>query len=503
MTEASTRPEVRGEPRLLVDGKLVESSSGAAFDNIDPATEEVLGQTADATAADMETAIAAARRAFDETDWSTNHAFRRRCLEQLHRALDAHKEELRQVVVAEAGSPIALTYAIQVDMPIEDILYYAELAERYQYDQPMPERVVFGQRTKRTILREATGVVGAITPWNFPFFLNMAKLNPALAAGNSVVLKPAPDTPWSGTLLGRIIAEETDIPEGIVNVVVSSDHLVGEVLTTDPRVDMITFTGSTATGRRIMAKAADSVKKVFLELGGKSANIVLDDVEDLGAACFGGGMAVCVHAGQGCAITTRLLLPRSRYDEGVELAAGAMASITFGDPWDASNLMGPLVSAKQRERVLGYIAKGKDEARLVLGGGPPADRQKGYFVEPTLFADVDPKATIAQEEIFGPVLAVIPYEDEDDAVRIANDSIYGLSGAVSSPNEERAMAVARRIRTGTVGINGGVYLAPDVPFGGYRQSGLGREHGQEGFEEYLESKTVAIPIDGGAPKLLG
>jgi aldehyde dehydrogenase (NAD+) len=253
-----------------------------------------------------------------------------------------------------------------------------------------------------------------------------------------------------------------------------------------------------------MAKGADTVKKVFLELGGKSANIILDDVADLGAACFGGGMAVCVHAGQGCAITTRLLLPRSRYDEGVELAAGAMASITYGDPWDASNLMGPLVSAKQRERVLGYISKGKDEGRLVLGGGTPADRPKGYFVEPTLFADVDPKATVAQEEIFGPVLVVIPYEDEDDAVRIANDSIYGLSGAVSSPNEERAMAVARRIRTGTVGINGGVYLAPDVPFGGYRQSGLGREHGQEGFEEYLESKTVAVPVAGaGAPKLLG
>jgi aldehyde dehydrogenase (NAD+) len=486
---------VQGESRLLIDGKLVEGTGGRTFANIDPATEKSLGDTADATAADMDTAIAAARRAFDETDWATNHAFRSRCLTQLHEALERHKEEIRGVVVAEAGSPIALTYAIQVDLPIEDVAYYAELATRYQYDQEMPNRVVMGANTKRIVMREATGVVGAITPWNFPFFLNMAKLNPGLAAGCTIVLKPAPDTPWSATLLGRIISEETDIPPGVVNVVASSDHLVGEVLTTDPRVDMITFTGSTATGRRIMAKGSDTVKKMFLELGGKSANIVLDDA-DFASACGGGGMAVCVHSGQGCAITTRLLLPRSRYDEGVEIAAATMASMSYGDPWDASNLMGPVVSAKQRERVLGYIEKGKEEARLVLGGGP-ADLPAGYFIQPTLFADVDPKATIAQEEIFGPVLAVIPYEDEDDAVRIANDSIYGLSGAVSSASEERALSVARRIRSGTVSVNGGVYLAPDVPFGGYRQSGLGREHGQEGFEEYLETKTVAVGLGGG------
>ena len=505
MTDTSTASghEVRGEPRLLIDGKLVESSSGATFANVDPATEKSLGDTADGTAADMESAIAAARRAFDETSWSTDHDFRRRCLDQLHAALEANKEELRAVVVAEAGSPIALTYAIQVDLPIDDVSHYAELAASYPYDQPMPERLVFGQRTKRLVLREATGVVGAITPWNFPLFLNMAKLSPALAAGNTVVLKPAPDTPWSATVLGRIIAEQTDIPAGVVNVVASADHMVGEVLTTDPRVDMVTFTGSTATGRRIMAKGADTVKKVFLELGGKSANIVLDDVEDLGAAGSGGGFAGCVHAGQGCAITTRLLLPRSRYDEGVELAKATLDAMSFGDPWDASNLMGPLVSDKQRRRVLSYIEKGKSEARLVRGGAVPSEPATGYFVEPTLFADVDPKATIAQEEIFGPVLVAIAYEDEDDAVRIANDSIYGLSGAVTSTSEDRALAVARRIRTGTMSINGGVYLAPDVPFGGYRQSGVGREHGREGFEEYLETKTVAIAAEAGGPKLTG
>jgi aldehyde dehydrogenase (NAD+) len=243
-----------------------------------------------------------------------------------------------------------------------------------------------------------------------------------------------------------------------------------------------------------MAKGADTVKKVFLELGGKSANIVLDDVADPGGAIGVSAIGVCTHSGQGCAITTRLLLPRSRYDEMLEVADAMMASVTYGDPWDPANLQGPLINATQRERVLGYIAKGTSEgARLVRGGGTPSHLDKGYFVEPTLFADVDPKATIAQEEIFGPVLAVIPYEDDDDAVRIANDSIYGLSGAVTSGSEARAMDVARRIRTGTLMVNGGFWNSPDVPFGGYRQSGVGRENGLEGFEEYLEVKAIALP----------
>jgi aldehyde dehydrogenase (NAD+) len=486
--------DVRGEPRLLVDGKLTEASSGAGFANIDPTTEEVLGETADGTPEDMALAIGAARRAFDDTSWSTDHEFRRRCLEQLHAAALAHIEELRAVTVAEVGSPIALTYANQVDLPIEDLGYWVDQPVRYEYERWLPERAVFGQPQRRLVRREPIGVVGAITPWNFPLNLNLAKLGPALAAGNTVVLKPAPDTPWSATVLGRIIAEETDIPAGVVNVVASSDHLVGEVLTTDPRVDMITFTGSTATGRRIMAKGSDTVKKVFLELGGKSANIVLDDVEDPGGAIAVSAIGVCTHSGQGCAITTRLLLPRSRYDEFLELADAMMAGVTYGDPWDSSNLQGPLISAKQRDRVMGYIEKGKAEgARLVRGGARPAQFDKGFFVEPTLFADVDPKATIAQEEIFGPVLVVIPFDDDDDAVRIANDSIYGLSGAVTSASEDRAMAVARRVRTGTLMVNGGFWNAPDVPFGGYRQSGVGRENGVEGFEEYLETKAIALP----------
>jgi aldehyde dehydrogenase (NAD+) len=441
----------------------------------------------------MAEAIAAARRAFDETTWATDHAFRRRCLEQFHAALEAHKEELRHIVVAEVGSPLMLTYIMQVDGPIDDLGYWAARPDQYEYEHWLPVREVFGQPQRRLIRREPIGVVGAITPWNFPLYLNLAKLGPALAAGNTIVLKPAPDTPWSATFLGRLIAEETDFPAGVVNVVASSDHLVGEVLTTDARVDMITFTGSTVTGRHIMAKASDTVKKVFLELGGKSANIVLEDA-DLASSVPISAMGVCTHSGQGCAITTRLLVHRSRYDEAVEMAAEGMASVTYGDPWDEANFQGPLISAKQRERVLGYIEKGKaDGARLVRGGGIPAHLPKGFYVEPTLFADVNPKSTIAQEEIFGPVLVICAFDDDDDAVRIANDSIYGLSGAVTSASEERALAVARRIRAGTLMVNGGMYNAPDVPFGGYRQSGLGRENGVEGFEEYLEVKAMGLP----------
>ena len=490
MTDTITA--IAGERRMLIDGELVDAGSGATFENVNPATEAVLGVTTDAGADDMRRAVAAARRAFDETSWSTDAAFRRRCLEQLHAALTEAKEELRGIVVAECGSPVAITYFVQVDPPIEDIAHWARLATDYEYERQLPVNTFMGRENRRLVLREPIGVVGAITPWNFPLTLNLAKVAPALAAGNTVVLKPAPDTPWTATVMGRIIAEKTDIPAGVVNVVPSSDHLVGEVLTTDPRVDMVTFTGSTATGRRIMAKASETVKKVFLELGGKSATIILDDADFSGLAMAGFG--ICMHSGQGCAITTRMLLPRSRYDEGVEAVAASLAAVPYGDPTDPSIIQGPLISAKQRDRVLGYIEKGKAEgARLVCGGSRATRFEKGYFVEPTLFADVDPDSTIAQEEIFGPVLAIIPFDDDDDAVRIANNSIYGLSGAVTSASEERSMALARRIRTGTVSVNGGIWYGVDSPFGGYRQSGVGRENGVEGFEEYLEVKTVGLP----------
>ena len=277
-----------------------------------------------------------------------------------------------------------------------------------------------------------------------------------------------------------------------MNVVTSSDHLVGEELTLSPKVDLISFTGSTATGKRIMEKGAATLKRVFLELGGKSALIVCDDADFASSVPM--AAMVCVHAGQGCAMQTRLLLPRSRYDEGVELITAGMSGIPYGDPSSDAVVMGPVVSARQRDRVLGYIAKGQEEgAKLVFGGGRPADKPKGWFVEPTLFVDVDNSMTIAQEEIFGPVLCVIPYEDDDDAVRIANESHYGLSGGVVSASEERATAIARRIRTGSIGVNGGLWYGADSPYGGYKDSGIGRQCGIEGLEQYLETKAIAWP----------
>jgi aldehyde dehydrogenase (NAD+) len=483
------------ETRNLVDGRLVDSETGKTFPNVNPATEEVIGATADATAADMDRAIGAARRAFDETRWSTDAAFRARCLRQLHAALGKAKDALREIVVAEAGSPIILGYSVQCDATIDWFPFWADVAERFAYESPMPDMEFMGMASRRLLRREAAGVVGAITPWNFPLYLNLTKIGPALAAGCTVVLKPAPDTPWCATMLGRLVAEETDIPPGVLNVVAGSDHALGEMLATDPRVDVVTFTGSTATGRRVMEKAAGTVKRVLLELGGKSATIMLDDA-DLSSTLAGIGQ-VCTHGGQGCALTTRLLLPRSRYEEGVALAKAAFEGFPYGDPNDPSHLQGPQVSARQRERVLGYVARAKQEgARLVTGGGTPKHLPKGYYVEPTLFADVRNDSTLAREEVFGPVLAVIPFEDDDDAVRIANDSIYGLSGAVASANEERALAVARRIRTGTLAVNGAMWFAVDTPFGGYRQSGLGRENGVQGFEEYLETKVIALPARG-------
>ncbi|MBW2312742.1 MAG: aldehyde dehydrogenase family protein [Deltaproteobacteria bacterium] len=484
--------DLNPETRNYIGGQLVGASSGATFENVNPATEEVIGVCSDGTKEDMDAAIAAARQAFDETDWSTNAAFRGKVLRQFHAALEEAKEELRAIVVAEAGSPILLTHQVQTNAFIDAMPYFADLAENYEYESAMSNIDFMGMSNRRILRHEAAGVVGAITPWNFPLYLNLCKIGPALAAGCTMVLKPPPDTPWCATALGRLFAEKTDLPAGVLNIVASSDHMVGEILTTDPRVDVITFTGSTATGRRIMECAAPTVKKVFLELGGKSANIVLDDADFAKAVGFAG--TTCVHGGQGCAIPTRLLLPRSRYDEGVAIAKAAFENVPYGDPTDPSKLQGPQVSKKQQERVLEYIEKGKQEgAKCIVGGGVPAHLPKGYFVEPTLFIDVDPDSTIAQEEIFGPVLAVIPFDDDDDAVRIANNSIYGLSGAVSSGSEERALAVARRIRTGTLAVNGGMWFHQDTPFGGYKQSGVGRENGVLGFEEYLEVKVMGLP----------
>ena len=492
MTEAV---KVRFEPKMMIDGKLVEGQAGT-FTNINPATEESLGEVADASKGDMHRAIDAARRAFDESDWSTNRELRKRCLLQLHDAIEAEKEELREELILEVGSPRAITFGPQLDAPLaEGLRYPAKLIDEYSWETDLGDVVVSltGTLTTRKVWREPVGVVGAIVPWNFPFEVTINKLGQALATGNTVVLKPAPDTPFNATRLGRLIAEKTDIPAGVVNVVTASDHLVGEELTLSPKVDLISFTGSTAVGKRIMEKGAATLKRLFLELGGKSATIVLEDA-DFGTACAI-GISPCMHAGQGCAIPTRMLLPRSRYDEGVAILKSIYENVMPGDPQDPATLTGPLISDKQRKRVLGYINKGVDEGATLLVGGPdaPTGFDKGFFVRPTLFTNVDNSMTIAQEEIFGPVLAVIPFDDEEDAIRIANDSAYGLAGNVMSGSLERSLAVAHRLRAGVIGVNGGACYGADTPFGGYKASGVGRQNGVAGFDQYTEIKSVGYP----------
>jgi aldehyde dehydrogenase (NAD+) len=491
----SDTPKVRSESRMLIDGKLVDGEAGT-FTNINPATEEPIGEVADASNADMHRAIDAARRAFDETDWSANKALRKRCLEQFQDALEADKETMREELILEAGCPRAITFGPQLDAPLADALRFpAKLIDEYTWETDLGDAMISltGQLTTRKIWREPVGVVGAIVPWNFPFEVSIHKLAQALATGNTVVLKPAPDTPFNATRLGRIISESTDIPAGVVNVVTASDHLVGEELTLSPKVDLISFTGSTAVGKRIMEKGAATMKRLFLELGGKSATIVLEDAEFALACAI--GIAPCMHAGQGCANPTRLLLPRSRYDEGVAILKGMYENVAPGDPQDPATLCGPVISDKQRQRVLGYIQKGIDEGATCLVGGTdrPAGFDKGFFVRPTLFANVDNSMTIAQEEIFGPVLSVIPFDDEEDAIRIANDSAYGLAGNVMSGSLEHSLAVARRLRAGFIGVQGAAPYGADTPFGGYKASGVGRQNGIAGFDQYTQIKSVGYP----------
>ncbi|QRY45232.1 aldehyde dehydrogenase family protein [Mycolicibacterium boenickei] len=489
------RSKVTFESRMLIDGKLVDGEVGT-FTNVNPANEEILGEVSDASKADMNRAIDAARRSFDETAWSSDHHFRKRCLEQLHEAIEGELEELREELISEVGAPRAVTHGPQLDAPLADGLKYpARLIETFPWETDLGDTVVSvtGVNTTRKVWHEPVGVVGAIVPWNFPFEVAINKLGQALATGNTVVLKPAPDTPFNATRLGRLIAENTDIPAGVVNVVTASDHLVGEELTLSPKVDMISFTGSTAVGKRIMEKGAATMKRLFLELGGKSATIVLEDA-DFNTACLI-GIGPLLHAGQGCAAPTRMLLPRSRYDEGVAILKAIYENIAPGDPQDPGTLCGPVISAKQQSRILGYVREGVDEGATMLVGStePPKQFDRGFWVSPTLFTDVDNSMTIAQEEIFGPVLVVIPYEDEEDAVRIANDSPYGLAGNVMSSSLERSLAVARRLRAGFIGLNGTAGYGADTPFGGYKNSGVGRQNGMAGFEQYTEIKSVAYP----------
>ncbi|RZJ99584.1 MAG: aldehyde dehydrogenase family protein [Novosphingobium sp.] len=480
------------EGKLFIDGVLRRAESGKTYDNIGPWTGRVVGVAADASVADVEAVIAAARLAFDETDWSTNHEKRFALVQKLHALFEANIDKLVAIARHEVGAPLVAVNRAQVANCLGSWKALMDVYPRLQREKDYGTHDAGGGYVShRKAVYEPIGVVAAITPWNFPLYVNAEKVVSALLAGCTVILKPAPDTPLAGVIFGELAAE-AGFPAGVLNVITGSDPaMAGEMLVTDPRVDLVTFTGSTQIGKHIMRQGAETMKRMFLELGGKSACIVLDDAENFAQVV---AQSILVfHAGQGCAVQSRLLVPRSRYDEAKTILQAAYDA--HADKWghfdDPNCAMGPVVSKKQMERVKAYIDLGVEEgATLLAGGALRPDKGEGWFVEPTCFVDVTNDMRIAQEEIFGPVLVVIPYDDDDDAIRIANDSVYGLSGGVWGTHD-RAMRVANRVRTGTIGVNGGAPINGDLPFGGYKHSGVGRAWGVEGIEEYLETKIVA------------
>ena len=495
----STMPEtdaaVLPEGLLYVDGVLRRAENGRTYDNIGPWTGKPVGIAADASAGDVEQAIAAARRAFDTTDWSTNHDKRLALVHKLFDLFEANRDRLVAIARHEVGAPLMAVNRAQVANCLNSWRDLMEVYPQLERTRDYGVRETAFGTSQRTGLREAIGVVAAITPWNFPLYVNAEKVVSALLAGCTVILKPAPDTPLAGVIFGELAAQ-AGFPEGVLNVITASDPAeAGEMLVTDPRVDLITFTGSTAIGKHIMRQGAETMKRSFLELGGKSVNIVLEDTPDFAQVVA--RSILVFHAGQGCAVQSRLLVPRSRYEEAKQILKAAYDG--FADKWghfdEPTCAMGPVVSKKQMERVKAYVDIGIEEgATLLAGGNLRPDIGPGWFIEPTCFVDVTNDMRIAQEEIFGPVLVVIPFDDDDDAVRIANDSIYGLSGGVWSGDRDRAIAIARRVRTGSIGINGGTPINGDLPFGGYKHSGIGRAWGVEGIEEYLETKVMAYPV---------
>jgi len=488
--ERESTTHILPEALLCIDGEMRRAEGGRTYDNIGPWTGEVVGVAADASAADVEQAIAAARRAFDETDWSRDLDARLKVLRRYHELFVANRDRLSDIVRHEAGAALVAVDKAQVNMMLEAWEQLMDSAKDVRWVEEYEPKEAYGFVGQRKTVREAVGVVGAITPWNFPMYVNAEKVISALIAGCTVILKPAPDTPLSGSIFGEL-AIEAGFPAGVVQVITGLDPaMAGEMLVTDPRVDLITFTGSTAIGRHIMKQGADTLKRVFLELGGKSAKIVLDDAPNFAMDV---AMSMLVfHAGQGCAVHSRLLVPKSRYEEAKAILKHAYDA--FSDKWgrfdDPANPMGPVVSKKQMDRVKSYIDLGVEEGATLLHGGKlRPDMGSGFFIEPTVFADVTNDMRIAREEIFGPVLVVIPYEDDEDAIRIANDSEYGLSGGVSG-SLDRAMHIAERVRTGSMSVNNAACVFGDMPFGGYKASGIGRAWGADGIEEYLEAKVI-------------
>jgi len=473
--------------KLYINGQWARPAGARTIDVISPSTEELIGRVPEGTAEDVDAAVRSAAAAFEP--WAATPAAERAAfLQKIHEGLKARAEEIGRTIAGEVGMPLKLATRIQAGSPIFTFAMYAKMLGEFKFEERIGNSLV---------LREPVGVVAAITPWNYPLHQIAAKVAPALAAGCTVVLKPSEVAPLNAFILAEVI-HAAGLPEGVFNLVTGYGPVVGEALAKHPLVDMASFTGSVRAGKRVSELASQTVKRVTLELGGKSAAVILDDA-DLAAAVKGTVNACFLNSGQTCSAHTRMLVPERKYEEAAKIAVEVARTFTVGDPFGDSAKLGPLTSAAQRERVRGYIKKGIAEGAVLLCGGPdaPEGLARGYYVRPTIFGRVDPKSTLAQEEIFGPVLAIIPYRDEDDAVRIANGTSYGLAGGVWSGDEERAKRVARRLRTGQVDINGGAFNMY-APFGGFKQSGRGRELGRPGLEEYLEYKSLQFKAEAKA-----